>query len=516
MTTDTLAPDPVETGSEPARWRRVPVELVVFVVALVARMIPALAGAGFGGLYRYDPGVYYTSGAALGYGRLPYADFVFLHPPAIMLVLSPFGWLGRATSDHAGFVTATIVFEMLGAVNAVLVMRIARRMGLASRGAALGGVFYALWPGALFAEWELRLETLGNFCLLAGLLAWFAAQETLSLRPVLVSGLAFGAASVVKIWFVVPLLVVLIATALRRSGRATIAFAIGAAVSMGVIAGPFFALAPNAMWQMTVVQQLHRTPSRGSYHERLGDMTGVHRLLPHLSSSASLPWFVVAGLIFLTVLVLAWHVAEARIAVSLAVVQLIVLAAVPSWFDFYADFAAPAAALCFAAAAARVPAHAAWGWTGWVERARPFGWVPGTLVALASVLALLFVQGYETMSFPSTQLSAAVAQKRCVQSDSPAALIELDALSRGLRDGCLNWVDVTGRTYGVDAPTDGARRTHNQIWQRDLLDYLESGDAVILLRPHHTGLSAATKDEIRRRGVLAQADGFTVYRTGPG
>ena len=245
-------------------------------------------------------------------------------------------------------------------------------------------------------------------------------------------------------------------------------------------------------------------------------MTGVHRLAPHLSTTASIPLYVAAGAVFAAVLLLAWHVAVARPLVVLALVQLIVLATAPSWFDFYADFLAPAAALCIAAAAARVPAHASWGRTAWAERLRPFGWLPATVVAVASVVALVFVQGYETLPFPSAQLTSAVAEQRCVQSDSPTALIELNALGRGLRDGCQNWIDVSGRAYGVDAPPDGARRIHNPLWQRDLLDYLESGDAVILFRPHETGLTRATKRALRRPGVLARADGFVIYRTGPG
>jgi hypothetical protein len=195
-------------------------------------------------------------------------------------------------------------------------------------------------------------------------------------------------------------------------------------------------------------------------------------------------------------------------------VQLVVLLVVPSWFDFYADFLAPAAALCVAAAAARAPAHAAWGWTAWAERLRRFGWLPATLVAVLSLLALAFVHGYKTVQFPTAQLAAAVSNQACVQSDSPAALIEMNALSRGLRIGCQNWIDVSGRTYGVDAPTDGALRVNNPLWQHDLLSYLESGDAVILLRAHPTGVSPATKRAVRRPGVLASVGGYVVYRTG--
>ena len=38
------------------------------------------------GIYGYDSGVYYSAADALTYGRVPYSDFIFLHPPGIIVV----------------------------------------------------------------------------------------------------------------------------------------------------------------------------------------------------------------------------------------------------------------------------------------------------------------------------------------------------------------------------------------------------------------------------------------------
>lgn len=98
-------------------------------------------------------------------------------------------------------------------------------------------------------------------------------------------------------------------------------------------------------------------------------------------------------------------------------------------------------------------------------------------------------------------------------SDTPMALIELNALSRRLAAGCRNWIDVTGRTYGPDRPVgEIPARLRNVRWQRDLTAYLRSGQAVIIARRTGTGVSGRTQQQISRDGVLVRADGQVVYR----
>ncbi len=61
------------------------------------------AGARDGGLAGYDPPTYYTAAAALLHGRMPYhGDFIFVHPPLVILVGLPFALLGRLTSARPG------------------------------------------------------------------------------------------------------------------------------------------------------------------------------------------------------------------------------------------------------------------------------------------------------------------------------------------------------------------------------------------------------------------------------
>ncbi|HEY5979840.1 MAG TPA: hypothetical protein VIT41_09410 [Microlunatus sp.] len=88
---------PSGTGS-PAR-AALPVFVVVLVVALLNRLLPVLRGAGLSDVLGYDDAVYYHAGAVgLVHGRVPYQDFLFLHPPGVPLALAPVaaGVAGRA------------------------------------------------------------------------------------------------------------------------------------------------------------------------------------------------------------------------------------------------------------------------------------------------------------------------------------------------------------------------------------------------------------------------------------
>ena len=101
-------------------------------------------------------------------------------------------------------------------------------------------------------------------------------------------------------------------------------------------------------------------------------------------------------------------------------------------------------------------------------------------------------------------------------SDSPMALIGLNALDRNLANGCPNWIDVTGRTYASDMAVrdqDGRRvpRMDNARWQRALREYLLSGDAVIIMRAKDAGISPGTWDAIVGGGILATDGMHVVY-----
>jgi alpha-1,2-mannosyltransferase len=262
------------------------IELLVFVAAFVTRLSVVVRSGGLRGSFGYDASVYYAASDALVHGRLPYRDYTLVHPPGIALALTPFAALGRLTSDHVGFAVATLAWMALGSVNAVLVVRLARRIGAGAPGALAGGLTYALWLGAVNAEFLIRLEPLGNFCLLCGLLAHVAAEDTGRVRAALLSGFGFGAAVAVKIWWVVPL-TILLAWHLGRARRPRLGYVLaGAAAALFAIDGPFFVAAPRQMTSMVVSSQLGRARA-GSVLQRLMGVTGADQLVAHPSRTAA-------------------------------------------------------------------------------------------------------------------------------------------------------------------------------------------------------------------------------------
>ena len=485
----------------------------MFVVALLARLSVIFRHDGLKGFYGYDAAVYFAAGDALVHGRLPYHGFVLLHPPGLMLVLAPFAALGHWMSDSSAFALADVAFCVLGAVNAVLVVRVGRALSLPLRAAAVGGLFYALWYGSVDTEFLTKLEPLGSAAFLGGLLLTLRARDRGGVWRPLLGGVLLGAAVSVKIWWIVPVLGVLVwhALAARRRSLPRPALPVaGAALGALAINLPFFLAAPSAMWHSVVLDQLGRAQTRTAEVVRFADFSGATKLHGH----APIAVVVLLSLAFLVVFAFAmlraatWR--AARPVLALFVAQALVLLVAPSWFAFYVDYVGATASLVVAAA------FAAEGVPSWARRiarpARAGRWTPLVLAAAITAIALALGAGAVARFPAAPALTRATAHVRCLMSDSPMSLIRLNALSRGLANGCPNWVDVTGRTYGPDRPRHGESRAHNVRWQHDLTTYLRSGDAVVIVRRTGTGIDRTTLRALAHDGVLARSHGVTVYR----
>lgn len=479
-------------------------ELVVFVVALAARLGVILRKGGIHGIIGYDCGVYFAGADALIHGRLPYRDFTMLHPPAITLVLAPFALLTRWTSDWHAFLVATFAFCLIGAVNAVLVVVLARRLGLGALASGVAGLFYAVWYGSISGEFEVKLEPLGNLFLLCGMLLLLRAQRTSTRRDTILAGLVLGLTLTVKIWWCVPVgLLVVWHAWRRRSVGSGGALALGAAVSALLVCGPFFVADPGGMFASVVTDQLGRGRdiSPGS---RIDAMTTLPELPGHLSPTTRAWLAVPIVLVAVAVLYRAWRASTlARIAVVLVLCELLVLFAAPSWFEYYSDYLAVGLALCVGAGAAALPGS---------RRHRLLRGPALLLTATMLVITTAVTVSGSAAIRPyagAAALTRAIRDVPCVMTNYTTVLIRLDALTRGLADGCPNWIDVDGRTYGPDkAP--GPRST-NRKWHRALLRYLRSGDAIVLSNPARSGITGELA-AIKRGGVLARAGGHVVYR----
>ena len=484
----------------------------VAAVAFGARLWVVLHGHGFYNLAGYDQGVYYAAADAMVHGFRPYGAFLLLHPPGIMLFLSPFAALGSVTSDSTGMAVARFAVILLGALNAVLVTWIARRFGLVA--AVAGGLFYALWAPVVLLENQTRLEPLGNTCLLLALLGLLRRRaEPVSARVQLLAGAALGAGAAVKIWGAVPLLVVLGWQLLDRGWRAVVTATAGAVAAATVICLPFFLMAPDAMFRMVVTDQLGRTRSHVTLVARLYSIISLDIATPN--SRLSLTLLAAVGVLAITAMLLVWRERSARVVVALLLAQTALLLLAPSYFPDYAAFVAPAAALTFALAAQRVAVWLA-------QRGRALQIAGVAVLAAGVVIAAVRLVPLSVGSrnpFPGPAPSEASEQQRCLVSDTPIALIEMNVLSRDLSNDCMVHVDVTGYTYegeiGLGANDLPLARAKNAAWQKQILGYLRSGNAVILARGKSTGLSSASKQEITRWPVLTRIDGYTVFARNP-
>lgn len=490
------------------RRRDVLLASVIFVTAFAARIVPVLQGGGLHGLLTYDDGVYYAAAAALGFGRIPYRDFVLLHPPGIMLALSPFATLGRLTTDSFGFTAARLAFTGIGALNAVLAWRIARRFGPIA--GLTAGLFYALWFPATSAEHTARLEVLVNAALLTGLLLLVRPQGKVSPRSQVWAGVALGFGASVKIWGIVPWVVVVGWQLIAGGRRAAVRVLAGGLAALVVVCGPFFALAPREMTRMVVFDQLDRPARLPSPITRLLDITSVSTHLPHAAPRAQYIALAVIGLLILAASAICLLQQGMRVLPVLLAAQTLVLLLSPSYFGFYASFVAVPLALVAGNATQLVTS-----WisvrVGAVTQALPA--VTASVIVLAGLVSATIAQG---QGFPAARLATAIPPG-CVTADDDNGLIQLNVLTRDLSAGCPVMVDVSGLTYDRDArrsPTgQPLPRSRNPAWQLDALRYLTSGSSVILLRGNSgDGWSRSTKRALARLPDLAVVDGFHLRR----
>ncbi|HKG49164.1 MAG TPA: glycosyltransferase 87 family protein [Actinomycetales bacterium] len=480
---------------------------VVALVAFLARRNIVERHAGLLGLHGYDDGVYYAGAAAMLAGRMPYEDFVLLHPPGILVVLAPFAELGALTSDQIGLAGARVGFWVLGAVNAALVARVAAREGLLA--AAVGGLAYALSYPAIYSERTALLEPLGNTALLIALLLLGRTDRKPSGRSQVLAGAVLGAAVCIKLWMVIPLVVITLWQLLSAGWRAAVRVAAGAtAVGLAFLV-PFLGVLPE-MFRMVVLAQLGRVRSRSVVH-RMVSITGLdplQRLTNPEIAGAVLVLVVLTGLVAVVVAVRSGE--RGRVYAALLVAHLAMLLLGAPYFGHYAIFLSVPAALVLATLVGQAAA---------ISHGRRWAW-PQLSLAVALVVGVVGLNATTLKAragnpFPARRLAAAVVDRPCVVSDDDTALIAMNVFTRDLRRGCRLMVDVTGLTYDRAAVfrPDGrpVPRTANRLYQREMSSYLLSGSATILARPGGAGLSNATKRRIESLPVLAKARGYRVH-----
>jgi hypothetical protein len=258
---------------------------MAFALALVAvggallRAAPLLAPGGSAAIdVNYDEGVYLTGSALLARGFLPYRDFVFVHPPGLLLFLLPI--TSGAHADPASFLTsARLLAIVLGALTIALVGIVTwRTFGpLAALAAAL---LYATHPETVHEDRGPFLEPLLNLLCLAMAAVWLNRRDgRLSAGRALAAGALLGLAFGVKLWAGIWLLGALATLPRDGRGRSAAGLLLGTAAGAALVIVPF-ALADPAGFLAQVVgfQGLRHSQGVASLGLRVGHMAAMSAL----------------------------------------------------------------------------------------------------------------------------------------------------------------------------------------------------------------------------------------------
>lgn len=412
------------------------------------------------GVIENDDGTYFGSAVRLIHGWMPYRDFIMVHPTGITVLMTPVALATRGYGTAAGMAVARVLTAVASAASVPLAGLIIRHRGLLATVVTCG--ILAVFPNALDAARTLLLEPwLVLFCLL-GALAMFDGDRLADRSRVIWGGLAFGFAGAVKVWAVLPVVVILVLCI--PPARRAVAFAAAVAVGFCVPVLPFALLAPATFYRSVFVAQLARSDAvRVPLATRLAGMLGLSRLgLPLLILLAA----GAAVLVAVTILSLL----GARIShqqppaldwFATITCALVIIAFLwpPDFYYHYSPFLVPFMAMAVALPLSRVlPAlsvrdvrvrHAV--------RLRRYTTVLAVLTLAAAVVHDAIAESRMASTVPVADLNAAtraIPRGACVLTDEVSYTIAINRFVSSVA-GCPTMVDSVGSDYALSGGRNG-------------------------------------------------------------
>ncbi|MFJ8107134.1 ArnT family glycosyltransferase [Streptomyces sp. NPDC096132] len=340
-----------------------------------------------------DEGTYLAQAWAVQEGRgLAHYTYWYDHPPLGWIQLALLTWIPKLISPDAMTVgTMRAAMLVVGAISALLVYVVARRLSLPRWAAGLGMVLFGLSPLSVVLQREIFLD---NLAVMWTLLAFaLAASPSRHLWHHFGAGIAAATAVLTKetMLFVLPAVLV---TMWRHSHRDTRKFALTGAITACALIGfsyPLFALLKGellpgsghvSLWD-GITYQMTR-PGSGFILDRGSGSYGALQSWLYYDRV-----LIVGGLAGALLLLLTWRwsvTARALAGPSLVVAVLALVAMRPSGYlpAMYVIQALPFLALVLAGAAASVAHAVLHRWRGPDESRR----LRSGRYALAAVLAL--------------------------------------------------------------------------------------------------------------------------------
>jgi hypothetical protein len=241
----------------------------------------------------YDEGVYFSSSALLVKGTLPYRDFVLVHPPGLLIFLSPFSALAGPVDVADAFAASRFFMSLVGAANIFLVGKIALRWA-GPTAALVSAALYATYPEVMIVERGPFLEpALNLFCLA---MAYFWLEEgTIGAnrtRNAYLAGAFCGLACATKLIGGIWLFAALLSLPKERRSLHAIRFLATAALTGLALVVPFAFIAPKAFFTQLLLFHATRPPDGVlGWLPRLKQMV----LAPHLVTILLVAISAIAG-----------------------------------------------------------------------------------------------------------------------------------------------------------------------------------------------------------------------------
>ncbi len=412
---------------------RLPLAAIV-VAAFTLRALPLFQTNGALGTADFDDGVYFSAAAHLLSGVLPYDDFVFVHPPGVLILLAPFALVGEHVIGYAdAFALARWSVCLVGAANTLLVGAAASRW-VAPRAGVVAAALYAVFPPAVRTESLILLEPFLNLAVLVGALAWLGRPNPNAVdRRAIVAGVAFGLAITIKLYAVVALVAALVAPT-GRALRARGYLIASAGLTCAAVVAPFAVLAGST----DILDQFVRTQlERPSGDVEGGEIVGIldrslHMLYYGPGPPERFPAVVGAALFAGALLSAAWawrRGFEGRFWSAMWASAAVTLLAAPSYYDQYAVLLAPATCVLAGAVVDRllqttlVPLRAV---------------VSVAAVALPTLVGVDLIHDWKDRGDPphfASVVIAQVPQDACLYADPPILSLAADRLSDSTRAG---------------------------------------------------------------------------------
>lgn len=461
-------------------------------VALTVRMMVLLRPGYLLGVTEYDDGVYFGSALRLASGIFPYRDYACVQPPGITVLLLPVALLAKVTGTPAALAVARVLTAAVGAAATPLAGLLVRHRGVPATLVTCG--ILAVYPAGISASHTVLLEPWLVAACLAGSLALFDAGG-LTARPARLgwAGAAFGVAGAIKVWAVIPVLVIVglclaAPPAGRSRARRTLIFTGGTAAGFAVPVVPFAALAPRSFVDGVVVAQLVSRHYRPGAIFRLSYLSGVSALPRPVPAEVVVTVSAAITALAVCATAAAWRMSRRRppaldwFALLTAAAVVAALCWPDRFYYHYAAFLAPflalslglplarlAAALTASGAGRRPAGHARPG-EGQGAAGRVVTAAAALLLAVMAAAQFLAVTSLRPAWVPGRRLVREIPPGACVAASVSSFAIAADRFTSAV-PGCAPPVDALATLMtmtggrGSPQPTPAERLRVARVWQ---------------------------------------------------